>query len=307
MTEKDILIAFLGKTLNRPVEQVAPLLYKKGDDGEALTEELAENALDELIRLDADRVAKLKPNTKEFFDNGFKKAEAEISAKHEKMLREKFGIDTEGKLKGDALLDAIKAAMAEKQDAPMPTDKVKIHPDYLAMERAYQKQLEEKDNEWQNKLRDLETTFTREKSWAENSGDIRKAFKALNPVLSKDAARAEAQVELFVNTYFRDYDFKPTEDGRKLVMKDGARVDNAHGHPLYLDDLVKQTAERLYDFAAQPPAGNAGNNNDGKPTVKIRFKNEDEFLVKYSEAKPEEKAGLAAAWMAQQESQGAGV
>lgn len=307
MSEKEILIAFLGKTLNRPAEQIAPLLYKKGDDNETLTEEISDTALDELIRLDADRVAKLKPNTKEFFDNGYKKAEAEVAAKLEKTLREKFGVDTEGRLKGDALTDAIKAAMAEKQGATMTTDEIKLHPDFLAMERRYKKEMEEKEAAHLKQMEELQTTFTREKSWADWSGRIRQAFKSLNPVLSKEAARAEAQVELFVNTHFRDYDFKPTDDGRLLVMKDGARVDNAHGHPLYLDDLVKQTAERLYDFEAQPPAGNAGNNNDGKPTVKVRFKDENEFLEKYANAAtPEEKRALGDAWSLQ-ESQAAGV
>lgn len=305
MTEKEILIAFLGKTLNMTPEQVAPLLYKKGDD-DTLTEEVSDTALAEIQRLDAERVAKLKPNTKEFFDNGYKKAQAEIADAHEKTLRAKFNVDSEGKMKGDDLLNAIKAAMA-KQDDTLPADKVKIHPEFLAMEANYRKQLEDLEATWKQKAETMQSTFDREKSWSDVSGRIRQEFKALNPILPKDAAKADASVELFVNTHFRDYDFKPTEDGKFLVMKDGARVDNAHGHPLYLGDLVKQSAERLFDFEAQPPAGQAGNTNDGKGAVNIRFKNEDEYWTKL-EAEPDgaKRTEMTKAWVAQ-ESQAAGV
>ena len=107
---KDIFLGFLSKSLNIDNEQLADLLYKKSDDG-TLTDDVNENALQTLLQLDAERVQKLKPNTKEYFDNGYKKGQSEVASQWEKRLREKFGIDPDGQLQGDALTDAIKAAL----------------------------------------------------------------------------------------------------------------------------------------------------------------------------------------------------
>ena len=71
MNEKEILTAFLGATLNLPTDKLAEILYKKADDG-TITEDLQENALDALKNLDKERIGKLKPDTKEFFNNGYK-------------------------------------------------------------------------------------------------------------------------------------------------------------------------------------------------------------------------------------------
>lgn len=57
MTEKEILVAFLAKTLNQAPEQLAELLYQTSDEGETLKDD----ALNALLALDADRVQKLKP------------------------------------------------------------------------------------------------------------------------------------------------------------------------------------------------------------------------------------------------------
>jgi hypothetical protein len=56
---KDVLIAFLVKTLNLTTEQVAELVQKKSDDGK-ITEELLPDALEKLLAKDAERVSSLK-------------------------------------------------------------------------------------------------------------------------------------------------------------------------------------------------------------------------------------------------------
>lgn len=295
-----MLFALLGRTLNMPDEQVAPLLYQKGDD-DSLTETLDGDALNRLLALDKDRVQKLsKPevNTKEFFDNGYKAAQAEVAEKMEKKLRAAFGVDTEMKLKGDALLSAIKAAAAGEAQNP---DKVKTSQEYLALEQQMREQVEGLTQKHATELDTLKANFQREQQWATVSDRLRATFKGLAPVLPGDAAKAEAQTAAFINTHFRDYDFTQTEDGRWLPMKNGQRLNNDHGHAMYLEDLVKSTASQFYDFDLQQQIGNAGNRNDGKPAAKFKFKDEGDFLVQFSEAKAEEKAEMSAAWEAMQQ------
>lgn len=307
MSERELLNVLLGKAYQISPEKVAEILYKKSDDGTTPTDELLDNAADILLKLDAERMSKIeKVDPKLIYDKAAQEWEGKTHAKWEKLLRASFGVDADAKLKGEELLAAVKAATVKQTEDLPAWEKVKVSKEYLDAEMNWRKQLEEKDAEWGRKVEELQSTFKREKQWQDVSGRIRQAFKALNPVLSQQSDRADAQVDLFVNTHFKEYEFNDSGDGRLLAMKDGKRVEDEHRNPMYLDDLVKQHASRLFDFHAQPPVGNAGNTNDGRQTVKIRFKSEDEFLERYSKATGDEKKELAAAWSAQ-ESQGAGV
>lgn len=294
---KDIFLGFLSKSLNIDNEQLADLLYKKSDDG-TLTDDVNENALQTLLQLDAERVQKLKPNTKEYFDNGYKKGQSEVAIQWEKRLREKFGIDPDGQLQGDALTDAIKAALS---DASAKPEKIKTHPEYLSLEAAMRKQAEELKAQYEAELEKQKSAFTREQTWGQASSVIRQAIKGLNPVLPSDAAKAEKMLELFVNTHFRDFDYQPDGNGGWVVMKDGQRVENQHGHVKALNDLVRETAESYFDFHAQKPAGNAGNQGGNNGAVRTTFKDENDYFSQRAAAggDREKLKQLSDAWKAQ--------
>jgi hypothetical protein len=300
---KELVMGLLSKTLNLDADKLAEILFKKSDDGE-ITDELNEDALKEVLRLDAERVSKIKPepaNTKEIFDNGHKKAEKEVSEKWESDLRKQFGVDAEGKLKGDALITAIKTAVAD-QGNKMEPDKVKLSKEYLDLEASMQEALKTQKSEYEGRLNEIEATHKKQQSWASVEKVIREEFKALNPILPTDAHKANNQIEAFLQL-FKDYDYQPDEESGFLPMLEGKRVEDEHKHAVKLAALVKAKAEQRFDFNAQPPAGNAGNQNGGTKAVTIKFKNENEYLGKYNEATtPEAKAALYEAWTAQQAS-----
>jgi hypothetical protein len=300
---KELVMGLLSKTLNLDADKLAEILFKKSDDGE-ITDELNEDALKEVLRLDAERVSKIKPepaNTKEIFDNGHKKAEKEVSEKWESDLRKQFGVDAEGKLKGDALITAIKTAVAD-QGNKMEPDKVKLSKEYLDLEASMQEALKTQKAEYEGKLNEIEATHKKQQSWASVEKVIREEFKSLNPILPADAHKANNQIEAFLQL-FKDYDYQPDEESGFLPMLEGKRVEDEHKHAVKLAALVKAKAEQRFDFNAQPPAGNAGNQNGGTKAVTIKFKNENEYLGKYNEATtPEAKAALYEAWTAQQAS-----
>lgn len=294
---EELLLGYLGKTLNMPAEQLAELLYKKSDDGTATTD-LAEDALSKILALDAERVQKMKPNTKEYFDNGYKKAQGEVSAQMEKMLRAKFGIDAEGQLQGEALADAIKAALSDQSQKP---EKVKVHPEYLALERQMREALEAQKSEFEKQVEAMKSEAEREKTWGSVSSSIRDALMSLNPVLPADTAKADRLINLFMQE-FRGFEYHRDENDGFLPIKDGNRVQDAHGYPRKLADLVRERAEQMFDFAAQPPAGNAGNQNGGSRTVTRTFKDETDFYKAQAEAgnDPAKLKEIASAWRAQQ-------
>lgn len=253
---KELITAFLAKTLNMAPESVAELLYKKSDDGATLTEEIQEDALNALLKLDSERVGKLKPDTKTLFDNGYKKAQAEVSEKWEKMIREKFGIEAD--VTGEDLV------MAAHQMASKPPkqadDQVKAHPLYLQLEKKYQADLEAAKSEGQKALEEFKTGVERRNRLSAVQQEARKYLLSRKPVLSSDATKQENQIGLFLQQ-FEGYDFEPREDGGFLPMKDGKRIENEHGHPVDLKTLADKVADSYFDFQVQDAKGNGGNGN----------------------------------------------
>lgn len=253
---KELITAFLAKTLNMAPESVAELLYKKSDDGATLTEEIQEDALNALLKLDSERVGKLKSDTKTLFDNGYKKAQAEVSEKWEKMIREKFGIEAD--VTGEDLV--MTAHQMASKPPKQADDQVKAHPLYLQLEKKYQSDLEAAKAEGQKALEEFKTGVERRNRLSAVQQEARKYLLSRKPVLSSDATKQENQIGLFLQQ-FEGYDFEPREDGGFLPMKDGKRIENEHGHPVDLKTLADKVADSYFDFQVQDPKGNGGNGN----------------------------------------------
>ncbi|MCB0541907.1 MAG: hypothetical protein KDC70_00230 [Saprospiraceae bacterium] len=290
---KETFLAFLGKTLNINPDRLAEILFKKSDDGTTLTEELNEGVLDTLVRLDVERVAKLKPDTKPFFDNGYKKAQSEVSEKWEKAIREKFGIADE--LTGDELLTA---AVEKSTKAPkLDDDKVKSHPLFVQLERKAADDLRAAKEEGERALNDYKTGVERQTRLSSVQADARKILLGRKPVLSSDPVKQENQVNFFLQN-LAGYDFEQMENGW-LPMHDGKRVENAHGHPVTLEELVKNLSDQYFDFQVQDAKGNAGNGNPpggngGGARTASPFKNKAEFEDAYwKETDPAKRSEMA--------------
>lgn len=296
----ELLNVLLQTAYNLPESEVAAL-YKADEDGNATTE-FADNAKEMLLRIDAERVAKLsqKVDTTELWNKAAQETEAKVRAKIEKQIRLEFPtVDPEGKLKGDELFKAVKAEQLKQ--AQYDPEKVKTTQEYRALEELAKQQLEEKDLEVAKRIQDIESNFQKQQQWGEMSKAIRAEFMGMGPVLPSDVNKAARQVDDFVNSKFNGYEYQKQDDGRVLIMKAGVRVNNAHGNAMYLSDLVKSIGEQYYDFVKQPPAGNAGNENDQR-VVRIRFKDEDDFLRQLdAEKDPTKQAALGAAWELQQQ------
>lgn len=254
MTEKEILFAFLAETLNLPSESVADLLYKKADD--VLTDEILPGALDAIKNLDKERVAKLKPNTKEFFDNGYKKAQAEISAKFEKELKETFGLDSE--LTGSELL-----AEAHKVAAKVPAiedDKVKVHPLFIKLEKDSRAAVEAAKAEGETALNNFKAEQQKTGRVQTAQSKAKEILLAMKPVLEDDAKIADRRIRYFLDE-FGALEYETTESGELIPMKDGKRLETAHGHAIGFEALVKNIATESFKFQVQSAAGNGGNGN----------------------------------------------
>ena len=178
MNEKEILIAFLATTLNMATESVSDMLYKKSAEGEP-TDEIEDGALDKLKALDQARVTKLKPDTKQFFDNGYKKAQSEVSAAWEKKIRDGFGIEDD--VTGE---DLIAAAKERTGKAKMGDDQVKLHPLYLSLEKAAKAEKEAAIQEAQKQLEDYKASVEKGAMVSKVQARAKEFLMNLKPVRS---------------------------------------------------------------------------------------------------------------------------
>lgn len=256
---KDLFLKFLSQTLNRDVEDLSGVLYKAGSDG-TLTDELNENAIEELLRIDAERVKTLKTSSEpgRTFDDGHKAGVSEALSKLEKTLRRTYGAtDIDAKDAADLVAKIVSKTAAAESDE----QKVKSSPAYLALEREMQDALEAKESEFAAKLSDIENAQARAAMLAKYRSDGEALLHALNPVLPQNPAAAKRQVDTFLSM-IDGYEIKNV-NGVDVVMKDGKRVENSHGHPILFADLIKESAKDFFDFKKQDEAGNAGNGGSG--------------------------------------------
>jgi hypothetical protein len=239
VAEKEIITAFLGKTLNLAPERVASLFVKNGDD-----EDLAPNALETLTAADAERVQSFKTKGETQFDNGYKKAQAETLAKLEKDMKEKAGIESDKK--GIELFEEI-LSTAAKHDNKLDADKIKIHPEFLKLEKDWKKaaaaELEAKAQE----LETFKSQVAQEKTFSNVAKKFETSLQALKPILSKDPNKAANQKSVVLDK-LKGYTFQENGDDEPIVLKDGKRLEDKHGKPISFSTLVKETAGEYFDF-----------------------------------------------------------
>jgi hypothetical protein len=288
MTEKDLLTGFLSKTLNMDESGVTSL-YK--EDGS----ELLPDALDTILRLDVERVQKLKPDTKGVFQDGYKKAKLEVLNDFEKEFKEKTGFKSDKK--GVDLM--LEYASKQSQNGELTEDVIKKHPLYIDTVERLTNQMEDAIKAEQNKLTEFQTGIKKQETFSSVANKATVIFNSLKPILSQDPAKAKNQMDDFVNK-LKEYEYEIQEDRVVVLTKDGKVLENSHGHRIAFDDIVRQTAERYYDF--HKAEGRTSPNNQGQPQTKpasIKVPDNEEEYVKVLNdpaIKLEDKAAIKEAY-----------
>lgn len=299
---EEILLGFVSKALNLEGEQLAGLLYKPDGEGKP-TKDLNENALQQLLDTHAKHIETVRGkgvDEKTVFDRGHAAGKKDSLEKFERQIKEAFGIqaDVQG-------IDLVKVAASTFLKSETSADKIKVHPEYLAAEAAWQSQLTQKVGEWESKYQQLEQTVTKEKTFAQYLPKIDSAFSKLNAVLPTRPEAAAFHRKEFFDT-FKAYDFI-TENGRDYVIKDGKRVENAQGHPRTLEDIVTEHAAMRFDFAVQSDKGAAGNKNGDAPGASGQGSSDSQKFANYeayqqawqAEQDPVKRVEMTMAWKAQ--------
>jgi hypothetical protein len=254
--ERTLLVGLLTKQMNKTEDEVTALLYDK--DGENL--KLKDGVADTLYSFDAERVNKLKAAQTEKFNDGYKKAQGEILTKYEQQIREKYGVQTD-KTGVDLIEDIIAAKAPARSAAKLTDDDVKKHEAYIALERGKIKEYEDKINAILDEHNQYKSGVEREKKLSVVYDRANGELDKMRPVMAKSPEVARNQRKMFLNM-LNDYDYDIGDNGI-VVLKDGKRVENKHGHAVSFEDIVKEKAATMFEFEQQSAKGGAGNQNNG--------------------------------------------
>lgn len=284
------------KKMGMADEQVASLFNEDGT-------EFAENATDTLLKHDATRVQKMKDDGTKLFNDGHKKGLSEGASKIEKEIVEKFGVKSD-KI-GIELIEEIITLKSTSGTGELDEEKVKLHPSYVKMQDELSKQIKNKDKEWDEKFKQRDSEIAKQNLFKEVVTKAKTTVLGLKPILPKDAAKAEKQMELLVAELLK-LGFTKTEDGNDYILeKEGKPVEDAHGNRINFDAYVKSTAESIWDFEQGQQRSSSQNSNDtsgATGTTKWAGKtptNEQEYIKAVSEAKTgEERMAIQDAYKA---------
>jgi len=256
-------------------------LYKMDDEG-APTEDLAEGLFDKLATLDAERVRSLKGvSNPTALQDQYKRGIKEGREVLEKALREQYGVDSTA-----TGADLVADIVAAKASPTVTEDQVKIHPLYLTVERNAKATTDAVRAELEGKIAEIELGFKRTNTLSVVQEKALNKLSELRPVLPANQLVAQTQQKMFASQ-FNNYDYEIEASGDILVLKDGKRVEDQHGHPVPFNDLVAQTAATMFEFQKQDARASGGNQGTvtGANGATGAPKDEAEFKQRYAAAK----------------------
>lgn len=246
---KDLMMGAFTKFFNKTEDEIGELIF----DGE----NLKDGALDALVSLDAERISRIKQDatgdTTKKFDDGYKKAQKEIMGKFESEFKEATGFDSD--LNGIDLVRAWGESLGGESE--VTAENIKTHPEFLKIETRWNAEKKEALDALSNEFEQFKSNVEREKVMGGIREMAKNEFLKLNPVLSKDKAKADAQTNMFLQR-FDAYNYEKADDGY-IIMDGDKRLEDAHGNRVQFANFVKDEASRLFDFQVQDPKGSPGN------------------------------------------------
>lgn len=239
---ENVIIALLSKAYKLDTEKVKELLASP------------ETLESEVLKIDAERIAKIKSSYDNTFQNGYAKGKVESLTDLEQRLKEQHGFDSD--LKGVELVSALLETKSVK--SATTEDDVRRSKTFLEAEKVHKKQLADLKAESEaavlgvKKQIEKANTFSVIKEKAEVLLNTKGAVMPKSPKVAQNLK----------NTFFdnlQKFDFEKAENGEFLVLQEGKILQDAHGHTRNLDSLISEMSEEFFEFQANNGGGNAAN------------------------------------------------
>lgn len=230
------------------------------------------------LEKDKERVETLGLKGKDKFEQGYSKAKKESLTGFEKEIKEAFNIDEDDLIGIDLVKKVVELNSKKNSSDPskLTEEQLLKHPSVIALLSKKEQDFTKRETELKTTFEDYKNEFERKETFRDVSKRALAIFNDMNPILSEDANKAENQRKDFV-AKLKGYDFQ--KDGENYIpLKEGKRLEDAHGHGVSFDDFVKNNANLYYDFKktddrSNPPGPDSRNNNPSNH----KFKTEQDY------------------------------
>lgn len=275
--EQKVLHDSLSKLYKIDQETLASLYNDAGE----LTD------LSKILELDAARISKYKGDT----DSQYKRGVKEAMQKFEKELKEKYELDSD--LTGIDLVDSVLVQKVE--DVKTSTKDITKHPDYIKLQVSIEKQLKDRDKEWQSKIEAKDKEFSKAKLFEKVRDKALANLEAWKAILPQDPRKAQSWKDTFLNE-LRAAEYQEDESGAPIVLsKDGAPLTSAHGKIISFDEWSRDIADKYFDYQKAEERSSSGNKEQKKDDNGwVAPKNVDEYMKRVRDEKitPDERIKL---------------
>lgn len=268
--EQKILNESLSKLFKLDPETLASLYNDAGD--------LVD--FSKILELDADRIKKFKSEN----DSQYKRGVKEGASKIEKELKEKYELESD--LVGVDLIDHLVVKKVEEAKAAGTKDITK-HPEYIKLQIAIDKQLKDRDKEWETKLVAKEAEFNKAKLFEKVREKALMNLEARKPILPTDPRKAQTWKETYLND-LRNANYMDSEGQIVVLDKEGKPLQTDHGKTVTFDEYEKEIAEKYFEYPVSEPRSSPGNKPiEPKPGADgfIAPKTEDEYFARLRDPK----------------------
>lgn len=244
----------MGKQAEEVLVGLLSSAYKLDNDGVAGLKEpdgsFKDDAIDELLKKDTERVATLRGEVDKLKDEQFSYGRRKALEELEKSLRDEYGYKDATK-KGKELIDAI---IAERLKASSGTDeeKVKTHPLFRQLEEKVVGLPKAIEEAVKAREAELQAAFETERHSALVLDEAEAEFDALRPVLSSNPTVAANQKRDFLEKV-RSLKFQVSvKDGKADIVPLDAegkkRMEDNHGHAVPFRDLIRALVTERFDM-----------------------------------------------------------
>jgi hypothetical protein len=237
------------------------------------------------VVLDADTKRVAKFNTEKTSQlNRVIKVGAE---KIEKAIKEKYG---ESELIGVELVESIVVSQVEEATKAGAKD-ISKHPEYIKLQADISKQIKDRDKEWESKLKLKESEFKKAVTFDKVKSKALSFLESSKALLPADVKKAENWKATYINE-LKEYNYMENDDGTFTVLdKEGNALKDSHSNIRTFDEIVKESADKYFDYPASDQRSSPGNTSTPGQTSGGDVRTKADALAKLKDPKitPEDR------------------
>jgi hypothetical protein len=166
------------------------------------------------------------------------------------------------------------------------------------MQVSIDKQLKDRDKEWENKLVTKEAEYNKARLFEKVRERALLNLTDRNPILPQDTRKAQMWRETYLNE-LRKFNYMENGEGLVVLNEDGTTLTSPHGKAITFDEFERDIADKYFEYPKAEDRTSPGNKDDKNiKSVPGMPKTEDEYFARLKDLKitPKERIELTEFW-----------